>query len=350
MKVLVTGHQGYLGAVLVPMLLDAGHEVVGLDCDLFADSRLPGLAEPPAVPAIGNDLRDVEPRALSGIEAVVHLAALSNDPLGNLDPTLTREINFDASLRLAELAKAAGARRFLFSSSCSTYGAAGDAMLDEQAEFRPVTAYAVEKVRLEQALAGLADDRFSPTYLRNATAYGLSPRLRLDLVLNNLVAWAFTTGKVLLLSDGTPWRPIVHVEDIGRAFLAVLEAPRELVHDQAFNVGRSEHNYRIRDLAEIVAEVVPGAEVEIASGAGPDKRSYCVDFSKLARTLPDFRPQWDARRSAASLLAAYRTAGLARDQIDGPRYSRLATLKKLQADGRIDSRLRWIAEPAATGR
>lgn len=344
MKILVTGHNGYLGVVMTPRLLEAGHEIVGLDSDLFAECRFPAMDPPPKVPTIGQDLRDLGVSALDGVEAVVHLAALSNDPLGNLDPELTHEINYVASIRLAELAKEAGVGRFVFSSSCSTYGAAGDDLLDEQAAFNPVTPYALEKVRLEQALHDLADEHFSPTTLRNATAYGLSRRLRLDLVLNNLVAWAHTTGKVLLLSDGTPWRPIVHAEDIASAFLAVLEAPRDLVHDQAFNVGRTEHNYRILELAEIVAETVPGSTIEIAEGAGPDKRSYRVDFTKLRETLPDFRPQWDARRSAERLVEAYRRAGLTRAQVDGPEYSRLKALQLLQESERVDSRLRWVAE------
>jgi nucleoside-diphosphate-sugar epimerase len=276
---------------------------------------------------------------------VAHLAALSNDPLGDLDPDLTREINFAASLRLAELAKEARVGRFLFSSSCSTYGAAGDDFLDESAEFHPVTPYGIEKVRLEKALRELADDDFSPTYLRNATAYGLSPRLRLDLVLNNLVAWAHTTGEVRLLSDGTAWRPLVHVEDIGRAFLAALEAPREAVHDEAFNVGRTEHNYRIRDLAEIVAEAVPGTSVVISDGASADQRNYRVNCDKIAQQLPGFDPQWDARRSAEALYRAYRDAGLTREQFDGDRYVRLRRLQTLMGKGQVDERLRW-REPA----
>jgi nucleoside-diphosphate-sugar epimerase len=278
---------------------------------------------------------------LRGIEAVVHLAGLSNDPLGDIDAGLTHEINTVASVRLAELAKEAGVRRFLFSSSCSTYGAAGDAPLDESADFNPVTPYAVSKVEMEEALAELADDAFSPAYLRNATAYGVSSRLRVDLVLNNLVAWAYTTGKVRLLSDGSPWRPIVHIEDISRVFLGLLEAPREVIHDQAFNVGRSEENFRIRDLAAIVAETVPNCELEIAPDAGPDKRTYRVDFSKLESTFPDLDLQWTARRGAQELLDAYRAAGLTFEQFDGPSFKRLGTIQGLVAAGRLDGRLRW---------
>src|SRR5215208_1225294 len=290
MRVLVTGHHGYIGSVLVPLFLEAGHEVVGLDSDLFEDCLLPGQHPPPEVPSLRRDLRDVEADDLAGFQAVVHLAGLSNDPLGNLDSGLTHEINESGSLRLARLAREAGVERFVFSSSCTPYG--------------------VSKVRFEQQLSSLADDRFSPTYLRNATVYGVSPRLRVDLVLNNLMAYAVTTGRIHMLSDGTPWRPIVHIEDIARAFLAVLEAPRERVHGEAFNVGRTEENYRIRELAEIVSETVPGCRITYAEGAGPDKRCYRVDCGKIARVLPDFQPRWDARRGAEELYEAYRRAGL----------------------------------------
>ena len=347
MRVLVTGHDGYLGAVLVPLLLERGHDVVGLDSGLFGDCLFPAAPAPAEIPELRIDLRDVAPGDLAGFDAVLHFAALSNDPLGNLDPALTRDINYTGALRLAELAKSAGVRRFLFSSSCSTYGASGDQLLDESAEFNPVTPYALEKVRLERALAALADDDFSPTYLRNATAYGLSPKLRLDLVLNNLVGWAVTTGKVLLLSDGTPWRPIVHVEDIALAFACVLEASRERVHDQAFNVGRSAHNYRIRELGEIVVETVPGARLEIAPGAGPDKRSYRVDFTKLEHGFPEWQPRWDARRAAAELYRAYVAAGLTREDLEGPRYVRLRHLERLRERAEVDEHLRFRAAARA---
>ena len=339
MKILLTGDRGYIGAVLGPMLIARGHEITGLDADYFRGCDL-GRPEEPGYPRLTCDLRDVTAEQLRGFDAVVHLAALSNDPLGNLDPELTRAINFEASLRVAELAKEGGARRFLFSSSCSSYGAAGDAMLDENAAFNPVTPYAEHKVGLERALSELTDDSFSPTYLRNATAYGLSPRLRLDLVLNNLVGWALSTGKVLLLSDGTPWRPIVHVEDICRAFIAVLDADRGTIHDEAFNVGRSEHNYRILELAEIVADVVPGSRVEIAEGAGPDKRSYRVDFSKLETTL-DFQPQWDARKSAERMFAAFKQNNLEQHHLEGPRFIRLKRLEELIERGDLSSSLLW---------
>jgi len=343
MRILVTGHQGYIGAVMVPMLLAAGHEVVGLDSDLFAACTFgPGLF---MVPAIAKDIRDVDVADLVGFDAVIHLAGLANDPLGDLNPEITFEINHLASARLARLAKAAGVQRFIFSSSCSNYGAAGETMVTEADELRPLTPYAMSKVRVEQDVAMLADSEFSPTFLRNATAFGVSPRLRFDLVLNNLVAWAFTTGRVHIKSDGSPWRPITHVEDIARAFIAVLAAPRERVHDQAFNVGVTEENYQIRQLAEIVAETVPGAQVEYAAGSTPDPRSYRVDFGKIARAVPEFKPTWTARRGAAELYAAYQTVGLRLGEFEGPRYKRIDHLTHLLASGRVDPTLRWRSKP-----
>ncbi|NEQ80079.1 MAG: SDR family oxidoreductase [Moorea sp. SIO2I5] len=339
MRVLVTGHKGYIGTVMVPMLLAQGYDVFGLDSDLFEKSTFgEGIRE---IPELKKDIRDVTATELEGFDALIHLAGLSNDPLGNLNPDLTYQINHAASVHLAKLAKAAGIERFVFSSSCSNYGAGGDDWLTEESSFNPVTPYGISKVRVEQDVTQLADDNFSPTFLRNATAYGVSPRLRFDLVLNNLVAWAFTTGQVYIKSDGTPWRPIVHIEDISQAFIAVLEAPRELVHNQAFNVGRNEDNYRIRELAEIVKETVPGCEIEYAKDAGPDKRCYRVDCSRIIQTLPEFKPQWNARRGAQELYQAYQTVGLTLEEFEGPRYQRIAHIKQLLSTSRLDQTLRW---------
>jgi nucleoside-diphosphate-sugar epimerase len=329
------------------MVLAAGHEVVGLDSDLFEDCTFG--EEPVAVPEIRKDIRDVTAADLDGIDAVMHLAGLSNDPLGDLDANLTYEINHFASVRLAKLAKDAGIERFIFSSSCSTYGAAGDNILDETSGFNPVTPYGRSKVLVEQDLQHLADDDFSPTYLRNATAYGVSPRLRFDLVLNNLVAWAYTTGMVYLKSDGTPWRPIVHIADISRAFIAVLHAPREKVHNRAFNVGRNEDNYRIREIAQIVYETVPNSTIQFADNASPDTRNYRVDSSLIKNTLPEFQPAWDVRKGAQELYEAYKQIGLKLEDFEGPRYKRIDHIRKMIAAGRIDASLRWSEQPAPVG-
>lgn len=340
MRILLTGHRGYIGTVLAPMLTGRGHEVVGLDSDLYRRCTFGDASRIADIPIIEKDIRDAEPEDLDGFDAVLHLAALSNDPLGNLNPDLTFDINHKASVRLAGLAKAAGVSRFVFSSSCSNYGAAGDTILDENAAFNPVTPYGKSKVLTEQDVSKLADDSFCPVFLRSATAYGVSPRLRFDLVLNNLVAWAFTTGKVLLKSDGTPWRPIVHIEDIARAFTAVAEAPREDVFNDSFNVGRTDQNFQMRELADIVAETVPNTEVTIAEGAGPDKRCYRVNCDKLPKTVPGFEPSWDARKGAQELYEAYKAIGLTLEEFEGPRYQRIGHIKKLISDGVIDDALR----------
>lgn len=338
MRVLVTGHEGYIGSVLAPVLAEAGHEVVGLDTG-FYDTCLLG-PPPPPVPTIRLDLRDVTPDLLAGFDAVVHLAALSNDPLGDLAPEITYAINRDASLRLAAAAQQAGVARFLYASTCSVYGAGGDGLVDESAALRPLTPYAISKIEVERGLHRLAGDTFCPVSLRNATAFGHSPRLRGDIVLNNLMAWAYLTGTVRVLSDGTPWRPLVHVRDIAAAFLAALEAPADAVHDRAFNIGSEVCNVQVRDIAEAAAQEVPGATVDITGETGNDPRSYRVDFSAFRRAVPGFRTAWTIEDGARELHEAYRRFGLTMDDFTG-RFTRLARLRDLQAAGRLSPDLRW---------
>ncbi|HYE95589.1 MAG TPA: SDR family oxidoreductase [Rubricoccaceae bacterium] len=345
MRVLLTGHQGYIGSVMAPALLAAGHEVFGLDSGLFEGCL---FEEPLAVlPETRKDLRDVTRADLDGFGAVVHLANLSNDPLSNLDPALTYAINHEATVRLAMLAREAGVSRFLFASSCSLYGAAGRGAVDETAPFNPVTPYGHAKVLAERDIAPLASASFSPVFLRNATVYGVSPRLRFDLVVNNLTAWAAATGRVRMLSDGTPWRPLVHVEDVCAAFVAALAAPREAVHNEAFNVGADAENYQVRDVARIVGEEVPGTTVELAEGASADTRSYRVSFAKIGAHLPAWRPRWTVRDGVRQVHAALLDRGLAPEVFEGPRFSRIAHLQALLDRGDVAPDLRFAESIAA---
>lgn len=339
MRILVTGSTGYIGPVMSKVLEETGHEVTGLDAGYFATSSS-------AAPS-RKDVRDLSPSDLAGFDAVVHLAALSNDPMGELQPEWTHQINCEGSLHLARVARDAGVSRFLFSSSCSIYGASESEFATETSPLQPLSAYAISKVKTEEGLDKLAGPVFSPVSLRNATAYGASPRLRLDLVLNNLTAWAFTTGRVQIMSDGSPWRPIVHIEDIARAFAAVLNAPREAIHNQAFNVGATEENYQVRDLGEIVRETVAGSIVTYARTASPDPRNYRVDFSKIRQALPAFRTVWTARRGAGELLAAYRELDLREADLGSRRYIRLKQLRHLLDEGELDETLRWKSVVAA---
>jgi len=342
MKVLVTGSRGYIGCVLVPLLQKEGHEVIGLDTDLYERCTFTG--EVPDIPTILKDVRDVEIEDLEGIDAIIHLAGLSNDPLGDFNADLTVDINERGSIHIAKLAKKVGIERFLFASSCSNYGASGSNFLDENSAFNPVTPYGNSKVAVEKALIDLADEKFHPTYLRASTAYGLSPRIRFDLVANNLTAWAFTTGKVYLKSDGTPWRPIVHVEDISRAYIAVLHAPLDEIHNNSYNVGTTTENYTIKEIAEIVKEVVPDCEVSFAPSAGPDKRCYRVNCDKIARNLHGFKPQWTARRGIEQLFEAYKQSNITLDDFEGPKYKRISHIKELIAENKLGKDFRWIKD------
>lgn len=339
MRILVTGHLGYIGSIMIPMLLAEGHEVVGMDCDFYAVSKFGD--DPIEIPNIKKDIRDVEKDDLQGFDALFHLAGLSNDPLGNLNPKITYEINHIASVRLAKLAKETGIKRFIFSSSCSVYGASGDDFVNEEAELNPVTHYGKSKMLVEKDVSKLADSYFSPTFLRNGTAYGVSNRLRFDLVLNNLTAWAFTTGMIHLKSDGTPWRPLVHIEDISRAFIVVMNAPRELIHNQIFNVGTNQGNYRVRNLARIVRNLIPGSHVDFADDAGPDQRNYRVDCSKIAKLIPEFKPHWTVQRGVKQLYEAFKKNGLQLEDFEGVKYKRIDQIKRLIADGFITQDLRW---------
>ena len=340
MRILVTGHHGYIGSILVPTLQEAGHEVAGLDCFYYRECNFGDGAM--IETSAGRDARDAAALDLEGFDGVVHLAALSNDPLGDLNAAWTYEINFEASVSIARKAKESGVGRFVFASSCAMYGAVeNDELLDERAAVTPLTPYAESKVAAEQAVLNMSGEGFAPVSMRCSTAYGVSPRLRLDIVLNNLVAWAHTTGSIRLQSDGTSWRPIVHIRDISRAVLALLEAPAEMVAGEAFNIGTAEQNYRIGELAQIVHERLPACEVTFAAGASPDPRSYRVDFSKFASSFPECRFEWTAERGVDELAGAYQTFGLTLEDLHGDRYIRLNRLKRLLAERKLDEQLRW---------
>ena len=339
MRVLITGHHGYLGSVMAPYLAARGHDVVGLDTYFFDGCTLG--PEGGTIPSLRKDIRDVSAQDVRGFDAVAHLAALCNDPLGDLNSEWTSDINHRASVRLAQLARDAGVARFLYSSSCSLYGAAGDQVMTESAPMRPLTPYALSKVRTEEDVSALADSNFSPVFMRNATAYGFSPRFRADIVLNNLVCWAFTTGRIRIMSDGTPWRPIVHAEDIAHAFAEALVAPRDAVHNEAFNVGVNGENYQVREIADIVKKTVPACEVEFAQGGGSDPRSYRVDFSKIAARIPGFTPRWTAREGARQVHQACRDAGMRLEDFQSRKYIRLSQLRHLLDQNLLDEQLRW---------
>lgn len=340
-NILVTGSLGYIGSRLVERLTAEGHSVTGVDIDYYHDATHGKLPE--TVSRVRHrrlDIRSMTQADFDGFDVVMHLAALSNDPLGNLDSGLTHEINHAASVSIARLAKQAGAGRFLFSSSCSSYGASGDAMLDESASLNPVTAYGVSKVAAERDILALASDKFSPTMLRNATAQGYSPRWRQDIVVNDFAAAAYLYNKIRILSDGTPWRPLVHVDDICSAFIAIANARRPAVHAECFNVGSPDGNYRVRQLADIVRAAVPECQIEYAAGGGPDKRCYRVDCSKLTRHIPSFKTYHTVETGVAEMLAAFGLYGLEQDKVDAGQYARLPAIKRRQSEGEIDSELR----------
>ncbi|WP_342305941.1 SDR family oxidoreductase [Methanolobus sp. ZRKC5] len=339
MKVMVTGHNGYIGSVLCEMLIKEGYSVVGFDTNYYSECTLFDYKND--IEEINKDIRDVDANDLKEIDAIIHLAALSNDPMGALDEKLTEDINYRSTIKLAETAKKVGVRRFLYSSSCSMYGVADGKALNESSPLNPVTAYAKSKVDSELSLAKIADDKFSPVYLRNSTAYGLSPKMRFDLVLNNFVGWAYTTSSIKIMSDGTPWRPLAHIRDISAAFIAALDAPIENIHNQAFNVGSNSENYQIKDVAEIVKKIVPNCEITYTNEHGSDSRTYNVNFDKIKEHMPSFKPEWNVKKGAKEIYDALRKNEVSFEEFNGDKYTRLKTLKKLMESNRIEEKLYW---------
>jgi nucleoside-diphosphate-sugar epimerase len=340
MNILVTGNNGYIGSMLTGLLLENGHRVTGLDTDYYQGCEFDRF-DYLQVRQISKDIRRIAAADLENIDAIIHLAALSNDPLGELDVNLTYDINFEATVKLASLAKEAGIKRFLYASSCSMYGIAGEAAMTEDSPLAPVTAYAISKVKSEEALSGMADDNFSPVFLRASTVYGVAPMLRCDLVVNNLAGSAYTTGKIRIMSDGTPWRPTIHVEDLGRAYLAALEGPVEIIHNQAFNVGQNRENYQIKDIAEVVKKVMPGCEVEYTREHGAESRTYKVNFDKITTRLPGYSPQWDVEKGVRQLYQAFQDHRLTYEEFTGHKYIRLNQLKRLSQQKALDDKLFW---------
>ncbi len=342
MKILVTGTEGYLGSLLAPILMREGHELLAVDTGFYKSGWLyHGSSITPAT--LSKDIRQITTDDLQGIEAIVHMAELSNDPTGELAPHITYEINHKGSVRLAALAKSAGVERFVYMSSCSVYGLAAEGYVTEESPVNPQTAYAVCKTLVERDLKPMADDRFSPTFLRNATAYGASPRMRFDIVLNNLAGLAWTTNEIKMVSDGTPWRPLVHALDIAQAIVCALNAPRDVIHNQVFNVGETTHNYTIKEVAEIIAEVFPGCRLSFGD-QGADNRSYRVSFDKIKAGLPGFRCTWDARRGAQQLHDVFRQIDLSADLFNGRGFTRLKQLEYLIRTEQIDQNFFWRDE------
>ena len=341
MKVLVTGHNGYIGSMLTQLLLEKGYHVKGLDTNYYRGCEF-NTFHYPQIDQINKDIRAVSKRDLENIDAVIHLAALSNDPLGVFAAGLTDDINYLATIKIASLAKELGIKRFIYASSCSIYGIADEDMVSEDSPPAPVTEYAISKAKSEEALSKMADDNFSPVFLRASTAYGIAPMLRCDLVVNNLVGWAYTTGKIRIMSDGTPWRPAIHVEDLSHAYIACLQSPIEIIHNEAFNVGQNKGNYQIRDMADVVKKIVPGCEVEYTYEHGSDSRTYKVSFDKISTKLKgSFVPKWDIQKGMQQLYEAYKAHGLTYQEFTGNKYIRLNQIKRLVQREAIDENLFW---------